>query len=98
MLSINCKVKPNTFKRKLSTMSKEFYGWNQNDSQECLSLILDTIHEETKTDVKMKLKPMPEDIEQFVNVKNHYTNLLTNTDDTDKRITIKYVFFLFRSS
>lgn len=67
---ILCIVKPKTFKERLGKANKVFYGGNQNDSQECLSLILDTIHEETKGDVILGMKALPPEVEEFMQIKN----------------------------
>ena len=69
MWGVLCKIKPKGFKERLGEASKEFYGWSQNDSQECLSLVLDTIHEETKTDVVLELQPLPPEVDEFIQYK-----------------------------
>ena len=51
MWGINCRVQPKTFKNGLEKLQREdFRGFSQEDSPLCLLLILDQIHEETKTD------------------------------------------------
>ena len=52
MWSVNCKIVPKNFKQELGRLKDTFAGYDQNDSQECLSFILDQVHEETKTDVQ----------------------------------------------
>lgn len=71
----NRKVKPVAFKEKLGEASQEFAGWSQNDSQECLSLILDTIHEETKSNVSLLIKPLDHDTEVFRDTKKKFSSL-----------------------
>lgn len=63
MWGANRKVKPYGFKNKLGELNKEFRGFAQNDSQECLSLILDTIHEETKSEIEISIKPLDKQTE-----------------------------------
>lgn len=81
MWGVNCCVRPNAFKEKLGDASKVFYGWSQNDSQECLSLILDTIHEETKTDVILEMKQLSPEVEEFRQVKNQLVKLTSEGFD-----------------
>lgn len=63
MWGSNRKIKPVAFKEKLGEASKEFVGWSQNDSQECLSLVLDLIHEETKSEIELLIKPLDREVE-----------------------------------
>jgi ubiquitin C-terminal hydrolase len=69
-----CIITPRTFLEKLGKINPIFNNVNQNDSQECLSLILDTIHEETKTTFTFK-KQMSSNVERVSNViKSKYKN------------------------
>ncbi len=63
MWGSNRKIKPIAFKKKLGEASEEFIGWTQNDSQECLSLVLDSIHEETKSEIELLLRPLDREVE-----------------------------------
>lgn len=82
----NVKIKPTGFKERLGVASKEFLGWSQNDSQECLSLVLDTIHEETKSEVELEMNPLPVDVEQFKKMRE---KILKNSTSSNKEY-IKY--------
>lgn len=81
MWLINCKVKPKGFKKKMCEIEPMFRGSTQNDSQECLSAILDTIHEESKTDVLIDVKPLPKSVEDFKFMMNHYSELESHATD-----------------
>jgi len=50
---INCSIKPEKVKSKLGTLNPRFMGSSQNDSEEAINLILETIHEECKKKVKV---------------------------------------------
>ncbi|XP_021720584.1 ubiquitin carboxyl-terminal hydrolase 8-like [Chenopodium quinoa] len=50
-------VAPRTFKSKLSRFAPQFSGFNQHDSQELLSFLLDGLHEDLN---RVKLKPYVE--------------------------------------
>jgi ubiquitin C-terminal hydrolase len=51
--NINCDVIPRKFKATLDELIPHFSGFSQQDSHEFLSLILDMLHEEFKTDVEI---------------------------------------------
>lgn len=72
MWNENCKVKPLSFKQTLSKKNKMFSGNNQHDSQECVSYILDKIHEETKTDAKIKFVKLNEEQQKYLNYYDEY--------------------------
>jgi ubiquitin carboxyl-terminal hydrolase 8 len=65
MWNENCRVKPRTFKTALGQKKAMFRGYQQHDSQECLSFILDQIHEETKTDARVRFVKMNEEYKQY---------------------------------
>lgn len=46
MWKCNRDIEPRTFKKVVGRINTEFAGYNQNDSQELLNLILDELHEE----------------------------------------------------
>ena len=43
-----CLIKPKQFKKTISKLKTEFYGYRQNDSSELIDLMLNNLHEETK--------------------------------------------------
>jgi ubiquitin carboxyl-terminal hydrolase 8 len=53
MWSTNCVVRPREFKKIIGKMCQTFAGFDQNDSQELLDFILNQIHEETRSDIKV---------------------------------------------
>lgn len=79
---INCKIKPESFKNKLGSLSKVFAGFNQNDSQECLSFILDRLHEDTKTNANVVLKPMSENVVKYNAYLEQYENTLKQLEES----------------
>lgn len=75
MWGYNRKIKPYSFKQKLGEINSEFAGNNQNDSQECLSLVLDTIHEETKSEIELLMKPLDPSMEMVRQTKMKFATL-----------------------
>ena len=55
MWNINCTIRPDKFKIAIGRKSERFAGFNQNDSQEFLDLILDCLHEESKADLSEQM-------------------------------------------
>jgi ubiquitin carboxyl-terminal hydrolase 8 len=53
---VRCSIKPEKFKMKLGILNPRFLGAMQNDSEEVINLILDTIHEECKKKVIVTIK------------------------------------------
>jgi ubiquitin C-terminal hydrolase len=72
MWNENCKVKPKSFKKTLGQKRSMFMGCQQHDSQECLSYIIDKIHEETKTDAKVKFIKMNDEQQQYADYFEKY--------------------------
>lgn len=54
MWSINCELKPETFKLTVDKLLPKFKGRTQHDAQEFLTFLLDQIHEELKMDIVIK--------------------------------------------
>lgn len=87
MWNENSKIKPVSFKKTLGEKRKMFMGCQQHDSQECLSFIIDKIHEETKTDVKIKFTKLNEEQEEYLKYYDEYYNKMNdeNIQKDDKR-------------
>ena len=94
----NCKIKPKSFKHKLGTLDHTYAGYAQNDSQECVNYILDRVHEETKTDVTIELRNIPDEIIEYKNKKDQYTQQITNIDEqSNNKLEIMNEYIKFRN-
>jgi ubiquitin carboxyl-terminal hydrolase 8 len=72
---INCSIKPEKLKSKISMINPRFIGSTQNDSEEVINLILETIHEECKKNVKVVIN-FPDDNEIIRNALSFLKNYL----------------------
>lgn len=94
MWNENCKVKPKSFKERLGEKRQMFMGYQQHDSQECLSYIIDKIHEETKTDVKIKFTNINDEQQKYIDFYNDYQKEINKegiTKDEELEIYRRYV-------
>lgn len=99
MWGVNCKVKPKAFKATLGSLKSTFQGHSQNDSQECLSFILDQIHEETKTDVITEIKNLSKELADYQEIKEHYTKMVGNQElSLEDRKKCKEEFNVFKNN
>lgn len=91
----NCKVSPITIKNKIGNLNNEFQGFTQNDSQEVLNLILDTIHEESKIDVKVSFTNLSEKLVNVFMEKKKFSNEYKQIEREEDKIefTKKYLEF-----
>jgi ubiquitin C-terminal hydrolase len=87
-----CTISPLKFKKKIGSLSDMFIGNIQNDSQELLCYILDSIHEETKYKVRLTYK-YTEQIREYIikynnldNIKNTLTNNKLDTTNINYQI------------
>ena len=55
-------VVPDTFKAIIGAKNSTFGGFRQQDSQELINFVLDSIHEELKMEVKVKHKDIPNEV------------------------------------
>jgi ubiquitin carboxyl-terminal hydrolase 8 len=81
MWSSNCIVRPREFKRLIGTICPTFEGFDQNDSQELLDFIINEIHDETKSDIKVNKFEVSQE------VSNYYTqrkNIMKKIKSMDK--------------
>ncbi|AYV76863.1 MAG: ubiquitin carboxyl-terminal hydrolase [Barrevirus sp.] len=74
----NYSIKPVSLKKVIGNTCSTFSGYRQNDSHELLNLILDTVHEETKSKVKVIYPRVPTDVENYVQVKRECTEKITD--------------------
>jgi len=75
----NATVNPKSFKKVAGENCALFSGYSQNDSQELLNLILDRIHEETKSDnIKILFPNISDNIKDYLQVKSQ---CITQTND-----------------
>lgn len=65
----NAKVTPKSFKDTIGDICSMFKGYQQHDSQELLNLILDHVHEETKAEVKVLFRNVPEHVTNYLTYK-----------------------------
>jgi ubiquitin carboxyl-terminal hydrolase 8 len=78
MWNENCIVKPKSFKQILGHKNEMFKGYQQHDSHECLLSIIDQLHEETKTEAKIKFIKMNDEYKNFNDYFESYQNKLNN--------------------
>jgi ubiquitin C-terminal hydrolase len=85
----NCTVTPESFKDSIGNISashkESFKDFSQKDGQELLGLILDNLHEDTKTSVTLQYKNITDKFREYYNIKKKYTDLIQNTQ-TDEEI------------
>lgn len=87
-------ITPKSFKTAVGNSCATFRGFNQNDSQELLNLILDKIHEETeKKEIQIMYKNIPECVQNYIEVYSECAEHINNpTIDID--IREKYLKYL----
>jgi ubiquitin carboxyl-terminal hydrolase 8 len=96
--NINCDVIPRKFKATLDELIPNFRGYSQQDSHEFFSLILDTLHEEFKTDIEILEIKQPDNIDyDKINILDNgikfYTNFIKNNHSII--LDIFYGIFVF---
>lgn len=80
MWKLNQEITPKTFKNTIGQLNSVFKGYNQNDSQEFLSFVLDQIHEELKTEVKIKYNDIPNSVKEYDEIRRQYSKMLEKDD------------------
>jgi ubiquitin carboxyl-terminal hydrolase 8 len=78
----NCDISPKSIKKKIAELNNEFYGYKQNDSQEALNLILDRIHEETKTEVVIEFCDMPNEVYELIRKRQHCAKIIKDNNQS----------------
>lgn len=96
--NINCDVIPRKFKTTLDELIPNFRGNSQQDSHEFLSIILDSLHEEFKTDIDIIETKQPDNIDYnkidiLDNGIKFYTNFIKKNHSII--LDIFYGIFLF---
>lgn len=89
----NCEISPRSMKESISKAPKSIFGgFSQQDSQEVLSLILDRIHEESKTDANVDHKRIPQNLINMLGARNEFAKRIhAETSQTEKTILINNV-------
>jgi ubiquitin C-terminal hydrolase len=82
MYNKNCIISPKTVKTIVGNINSEFEGYGQNDSQELINCVLDTIHEQTKTEVDVKFD-IPDNFKEYFKLRKYCKDILKNNDATD---------------
>jgi ubiquitin carboxyl-terminal hydrolase 8 len=77
MWAENCAIAPKKLKAAICQKNEEFKGFRQNDSQELLSYVLDTIHEENKTPVILEFKNVCIRVKEYMKVRTQYNQLIS---------------------
>lgn len=100
MWNINCVIRPDKFKLAIGNKSDRFAGFNQNDSQEFLDLILDLLHEESKSDLSeyMSKLILNDNIKHINKQINFFETLLKNLStsklyEKHSQIVSYYIFY-----
>ncbi len=91
MWNINCVVKPKKLKELIGKFCPKFEGYQQHDSEELLYALFDRIHEETKTDIKIKKFKVSRDVSNYYDEKRQLMKELKNTSDDNKEILINKI-------
>jgi len=90
MWEANSKITPKSFKQKIGELCLMFRGYTQNDSHELLNFILDTVHEETKVNVRVKFQNPPKGVIDLINVRTQCYKLLYGDNMTPEKINDIY--------
>lgn len=77
-------VVPNKFKHQISQEWDVFRGATQNDAQELLGCLLDRIHEETKWVSSVRIRNVPEDVNQFGKLRTELQKSIINKEPKEK--------------
>lgn len=94
---LNCRIKPKQFKKSLGDAAEIFRDFSQNDSHECISYIIDRLHEETKTDVIIKIHDtLPKEVLDYINNKNKYFQMIEIAEDKDTKKLIHSEYIKYR--
>ena len=85
----NQEITPITFKKIIGKTNSIFNGYNQNDSQEFLSFVLDKVHDELKREVNIVYNNIPENVKKYDMIRRQYNEKILediNIEDKEKII------------
>jgi ubiquitin C-terminal hydrolase len=87
-------VEPYEFKSTIGKVNDTFMGYNQHDSQELLSCVIDNIHEETKTErtYAVKKKYLSQELLNFMEEITKYEKYIKQTTSLEERLEIQTYF------
>lgn len=89
----NVKIIPSRFKRVLGNLNSNFKGKNQEDSEEFLSYILDKMHDDLSSEVKVELKNDNKRITDLIKFSNKCKEISCNNSVSDEnKISINKIF------
>jgi ubiquitin carboxyl-terminal hydrolase 8 len=80
----NQTIKPEEFKTVIGNHNSIFKGYMQNDSQELLDCVLDSIHEELKSSVKVNYDNISDEIVSFRKTVKQYQKMLKESSKNKK--------------
>jgi len=79
-------VVPKTFKYTLGIKNEIYRGFSQNDSQETLNFILDSIHEECKTSAEIDGQHVDPKIKTFMGIHNNLLKAINKNKNPEEQI------------
>ena len=89
---------PETFKDTLGRLNRAFYGFGQQDAQECVSFILDEIHENLKIkigmDVLSEKYTMPDKIIEFGQRYSDLKNSISQSEGETK-LKLQHIYYQY---
>lgn len=89
----NCNVTPKNFKSVIGKIKSLFTGYSQHDSEELLNLVIDRLHEETKTNVKVRFNYLSDKVCDYMEA-NKYCAKKINDENADPEQREKYLNYL----
>lgn len=84
----NIIIEPKIFKYILGKKNNLFDGFDQNDGHDLLNFLLDSIHEETKSIVKIKNTHFPREYHAMNNVIYETKNKIDSTQNLEEKLNI----------
>lgn len=94
-LSDNYIVEPCTLKQTIGASNSLFRGYSQQDSQELLNCVLDTIHEDLKSPVKLNYVGVSKNIFMFRDMIKQYQKMMKNVVNDDDRADLLKAYRIY---